>query len=78
LDMQRVQNWLDHFKLEYHKAHASGHACREDLLEAINEINPKSLIPVHTEHPEEFSKLGRNLILPKQNVQLELIQEVTK
>jgi len=48
--------------------HASGHACGPDLLEIAREINPKILIPVHSESPgfyiEHLSGSGVNVILP--------------
>jgi ribonuclease J len=34
--------------------HTSGHARREDLINAILAIRPKVVFPVHTEHPEDF------------------------
>ncbi|PIU54768.1 MAG: hypothetical protein COS88_06595 [Chloroflexi bacterium CG07_land_8_20_14_0_80_51_10] len=34
--------------------HSSGHACGGDLLDLIRRINPRILIPIHTEHPEYF------------------------
>ncbi len=36
--------------------HASGHASGKDILDMIKEINPKILIPVHTERPQFFSE----------------------
>jgi ribonuclease J len=38
--------------------HASGHASSEELIKIIEDINPKKVIPVHTDHPEMFEKLG--------------------
>jgi len=34
--------------------HASGHASGKDILDMVKEINPKILIPVHTERPQFF------------------------
>jgi ribonuclease J len=34
--------------------HASGHACGPDLLQIAREIQPKLLIPVHSENPEYY------------------------
>ncbi len=48
--------------------HASGHACGADLLEIAGEINPRILIPVHSEHPDfylgHFNSGGTEVILP--------------
>jgi ribonuclease J len=34
--------------------HASGHASGPELLNLIRNIHPKTLIPIHTEHPDYF------------------------
>jgi len=34
--------------------HVSGHASRTDLMNLVRTIRPKTLIPVHTEHPEDY------------------------
>ncbi len=54
LDEERKKHWLEHFKIEEHFAHASGHASGDEIREMIKEINPKKLISIHTEHPELF------------------------
>lgn len=70
MDMRRLANWIDHFEMkgiglpreelnwdipEDEKGyHSSGHACGDDLLDLIRRINPKTLIPVHTEDPSYF------------------------
>ncbi|MFZ3062433.1 MAG: MBL fold metallo-hydrolase RNA specificity domain-containing protein [Actinomycetota bacterium] len=49
--------------------HSSGHVSGEELIDLIHEIKPKTIIPVHTEHPEIFAeKLGKdfNVILPEE------------
>ncbi len=69
-DMRRLANWVDLFGMkgiglpreklnweipENEKGyHSSGHACGEDLLDMIRRINPKILIPIHTEDPGYF------------------------
>lgn len=52
LDEERKMNWLDHFGIGHYSAHASGHASGREILEMIRRINPREVIPVHTEHPE--------------------------
>jgi ribonuclease J len=34
--------------------HASGHACGSDLIRLAKEINPETLIPIHSEHPDLY------------------------
>ncbi|MCK4384447.1 MAG: hypothetical protein KAW66_14195, partial [Candidatus Lokiarchaeota archaeon] len=40
-----------------YKVHASGHAMPHHLINFINSVNPKYLIPVHTEHTHFFKTL---------------------
>ncbi|MEM0449061.1 MAG: MBL fold metallo-hydrolase RNA specificity domain-containing protein [Methanomassiliicoccales archaeon] len=46
-----------------HRYHASGHASVEDLLRIVEEIDPKLVIPVHTENPHPFSKWKNGRVL---------------
>jgi len=36
---------------------------RRDLLQAVSEINAKMLYPIHSEHPEAYRKITKNLTL---------------
>jgi ribonuclease J len=59
-----MHNWLQHFSLQYHQLHASGHLSRQELSEAIEKINPKKLFPVHTENPNMFIEFHNQTISP--------------
>lgn len=37
--------------------HASGHAGAQDLIQFVKIVNPKYLIPVHTEKPDEWDRM---------------------
>ncbi|HDS45388.1 MAG TPA: MBL fold metallo-hydrolase [Methanomicrobia archaeon] len=39
------------------RSHVSGHASRPELQELISKVNPRIVIPVHTERPEAFKDL---------------------
>ncbi len=57
IDEWRMNNWLKLFNLYPREhIHASGHARKEDLFRIVSEINSKMIVPVHTEHPEEYVK----------------------
>jgi len=56
-----MSNWLRHFGLRFHQIHASGHCPSKDLALIINKIQPKKLIPVHTEHPQLIKHLFKHL-----------------
>jgi ribonuclease J len=66
------ENWMRHFGIKFHKAHCSGHAPKEDLISAIKAINPKLLIPIHTNVPEEFKKYHKNVKIPEKGKGMEI------
>ena len=65
IDYERMKNWVQHFGLELKEVHASGHACREEIKEVIEEIRPKKVIPIHTEYPNIFKKIWKRVNLVK-------------
>jgi len=66
-----LENWMRHFKMEFRQAHCSGHASRQDIAEIVRRINPKLLIPIHTQKPEEFRKLHGNVKVPEKGKRIE-------
>lgn len=44
-------------------AHTSGHAVLEDLKRFASALNPKMLIPIHTEYPGKFKQYFDNVIV---------------
>ncbi|MER3414176.1 MAG: hypothetical protein C4341_08080 [Armatimonadota bacterium] len=59
IDERKLRNWLSRFGLlrdeqEVQTAHISGHASGPDLLEWIESVHPATVLPIHTEHPEDF------------------------
>ncbi len=64
LDQIKVDNWLKHFGLHpYIQLHCSGHASGYEIQEMVNQLNPKKVIPVHTEKPAEFSSFHGDVLL---------------
>lgn len=53
----RIDNWLNHFQMNKFQSHCSGHARGRDLLDAVSEISAKTLYPIHTEHPDAYTKV---------------------
>lgn len=72
-EMKRLKAWLA-AKPELRKRlpdiHTSGHADEESLQQIVEHIQPKTIIPIHTEHSETFSSLFPN------NSVLEVADEV--
>ena len=58
IELWRVENWLKHFDLyPYEQIHASGHASGPEIKRLIEEINPKLVFPIHTEHAKLFADI---------------------
>ena len=56
IEYDKFVNWLDHFGLPMYHIHCSGHIMPTEIKQAIREISPKRLFPIHTEHPELFGR----------------------
>ena len=52
--------------------HVSGHASKPELIEMIKEIQPKKIIPIHTEYPEGFRFKGIETIMVKEGEKVRL------
>ena len=66
LSKERLNSWINHFKMHKFQSHCSGHARGQDLLKAVIDIDPKILFPIHTEHPEAYKKVSKNMVLVKE------------
>ncbi len=56
LEDQVMHNWIDHFKMQFHQLHASGHMTRNQLIEMVNFIRPREAFAVHTENQQLFKQ----------------------
>jgi len=56
IGFDKLLNWLALQGLAMYTVHCSGHVHPIHLFQTIEEIAPKQLIPIHTEHPELFKK----------------------
>jgi len=63
IEQERINNWLNHFKIRMFRTHVSGHAPGTLLGKAVKRIKPKVLFPVHTEHPGMFRKFTRTKVV---------------
>jgi len=72
IEDQVMHNWIDHFKMQFHQLHASGHMNRNQLVSLVDCIKPKRVFPIHTENQHLFKehfgsvqmlKLGKAYIL---------------
>ncbi|RJQ25801.1 MBL fold metallo-hydrolase [Candidatus Parcubacteria bacterium] len=69
LSQERVNNWIAHFGMNKFQSHCSGHARGKDILQVVQEINAKTVYPIHTEHPDSFKLVAKDVVL---------VQEATK
>ena len=65
IDQERLDNWLSFFHLPKFHVHASGHASGLDLMRMVQDIQPRKLIPIHTESPELFGLMSENVEYPE-------------
>lgn len=61
ISYDRLKNWLMHFGIPLYQVHASGHARPHDIKEMVRAVNPRRVVPVHTERPEIFQKFMKDL-----------------
>ncbi|MDP3062205.1 MAG: MBL fold metallo-hydrolase RNA specificity domain-containing protein [Chloroflexota bacterium] len=61
IDLERLRRWIAHFQMTFvgdpdveRGFHASGHASGDELLAMIRAVQPRILVPVHTQQPERF------------------------
>jgi ribonuclease J len=62
-EMKRLKAWLaakPELRKRLSDIHTSGHADVESLQQIVEHIQPKAIIPIHTEHSESFSSLFPN------------------
>jgi len=60
LEDEVMHHWIDHFKMHFHQLHASGHLNKDQLVNLINNIQPKRVFPVHTENQHLFKEYFNN------------------
>jgi ribonuclease J len=58
-----MHNWIDHFKMQFHQLHASGHMDKNRLIDFIGYVKPGRVFPVHTENQQLFRQYCDNVQL---------------
>lgn len=58
-DDEQKKFWEDKTnKISY--IHSSGHIYEKELIEFVNKVKPKTIIPVHTNNPQKFKEIFNN------------------
>ena len=53
---ERLARWLSLSGMDSVHIHASGHAPQEDLFQVVEQLAPKRVFPIHTEHGERYTE----------------------
>jgi len=65
-EVEKTQVFIDFFiknKLKIESIHTSGHADVLAIKDFVKNINPKKIIPVHTETPEKYKELFNDIVI---------------
>ncbi len=57
-----LKKFVDEYGAEIIDIHASGHIFKEELIEFIKKLAPKTIIPIHTENEEVFGEEFKNVV----------------
>ena len=52
-----IDAWRQTHGMPFHQVHTSGHASPDDLKRLVTALNPKMLVPIHSDAPERYSEL---------------------
>ena len=67
-----LENWMKHFGIKFHKAHCSGHASKSEILDIVKKVNPKLLIPIHTQNAKGFEGVCGGMKIVKNGERVEI------
>ena len=56
IDWERIENWIKHFGMNVNSTHVSGHASGPQLKDFVQQVSPKTIIPIHTESAKTYEK----------------------
>jgi mRNA degradation ribonuclease J1/J2 len=52
----RLAKWLELAGMDSVHIHASGHASQDDLFRIVEQLAPRHVYPIHTDHPEQYAE----------------------
>jgi ribonuclease J len=58
----RLAKWLELAGMDSVHIHASGHAPQDDLFRIVEQLAPRHVYPIHTEHPEQYAEKFKGII----------------
>ena len=66
IDWERIENWIKHFGMNVSSTHVSGHASGLQLKDFVEQVSPKTIIPIHTESAKAFEKWSSEIHILKE------------
>jgi ribonuclease J len=77
ISFDKLQNWLELSGLAMYSAHCSGHIHPLELRQTLEELAPKTVLPIHTEKPLLFKHFiepsGISVRVPQRGVAYEVL-----
>jgi ribonuclease J len=70
--LQRLKSFLWESGVRYEYLHTSGHAPVDDLKAFVNTLSPKTVIPIHSFHPEKYPDLFENVKMVNDGEEIEI------
>jgi ribonuclease J len=67
-DMKSFLEWMKSKGVKVHVLHTSGHADTSTIEALVNKVNPKVIVPVHTEEPAWYLRFGRKVLLEENTI----------
>lgn len=64
---REISSYKNDKSVNFFYAHTSGHATVEDLKKFAEALNPKYIIPVHTEYKNDYTSLFNNVVVLNDN-----------
>jgi len=61
IDWERIENWIKHFGMDVSSTHVSGHASGLQLKEFVEQVSPRTIIPIHTENAKAYEKWSKGV-----------------
>lgn len=71
-DTARLLRFVKDKKMSYHEIHTSGHADVKSLKEIAARLDPKAVVPIHTENQEGYEMLGKPVRVMRDGVEDEI------
>jgi len=56
VELEKLLNWLRNYSIPSYRIHCSGHIYMKDLARVVDEVRPRDVLVVHSEHPDVIKR----------------------